>query len=81
MMPSFGTIIPDLIFDPLDDETIQLVHDEVLSVLEFDPRVEVIEFSVTPDYDNYAITTDARLRYIELNIIDDFSLNIVFEQG
>ena len=25
MMPRFGTIIPDLVFEPLDDETIEIV--------------------------------------------------------
>jgi phage baseplate assembly protein W len=80
MMGSFGTIIPDLVFEPLDDYTIRQVHDEVLSVINFDPRVQVINFAVTPDYDNHAITVSADLLYLELNITDNLNLNITFQQ-
>lgn len=80
MMGSFGTIIPDLVFEPLDDLTIRQIHDEVLNVINFDPRVQVISFAVTPDYDNHAVTVSADLLYIELNITDNLNLNIQFEQ-
>lgn len=80
MMASFGTIIPDLIFEPLDEFTIRQVHDEVLNVINFDPRVQVISFTVTPDVDNHSITVSADLLYLELNITDNLNLNIQFEQ-
>ena len=80
MMGSFGTIIPDLIFQPLDDITIRQVHDEVLSVIQFDPRVQVQSFAVTPDFEKHSITVSAVLLYIELNITDNLNLNIQFEQ-
>ena len=79
-MASFGTIIPDLIFEPLDEFTIRQVHDEVLNVINFDPRVQVISFTVTPDVDNHSITVSADLLYLELNITDNLNLNIQFEQ-
>lgn len=80
MMGSFGTIIPDLVFQPLDEITIRQVHDEVLNVINFDPRVQVLSFTVTPDFDNHSITVSADLLYIELNITDNLNLNIQFEQ-
>lgn len=81
MMHDFGTSIPDLVFEPLDDQTIDLVQEELEFVFEFDPRVELLEFSLTPDFDRSMLTASAKLLYIELNIVDIFDLNIIFEEG
>jgi len=80
MMSNFGTIIPDLVFEPLDELTIRKVHDEVLQVINFDPRVKVIDFTVTPNFNAQSITVSANLLYIELNITDQLNLNIQFQQ-
>jgi len=79
MMPTFGTLIPDLTFEPLDEETIDILDDELNTVFEYDPRVELIELSIDPDYDNSTITVGALLRYIELNTVELFDFNIEFE--
>lgn len=80
MMASFGTIIPDLVFEPLDETTIRQVHDEVLQVINFDPRVEIIDFTVTPNFNDQSITVSANLFYLELNITDALNINIQFQQ-
>lgn len=79
MMPTFGTQIPDLMFDPLDDITISIIQDELQTVFDFDPRVEPLEIAVTPDFDNNTIVASARLRYIELDMEDTLYINLVFE--
>jgi phage baseplate assembly protein W len=38
MMPSFGSIIWELLFDPLDDRTIALIDADVRSIINNDPR-------------------------------------------
>lgn len=81
MMPTFGTSIPDMPFEPLDDDTIQTLYDEVFQVIQFDPRVELLELKVTPDYDTNAVTVDATVRYVELNVVDSIDFNITFEEG
>lgn len=80
MMPNFGTIIPEMVFEPLDNETVDTVTSEVLRVINYDPRVEIIDFEARPNFDEGTITVAARLFYIELNIVDDFELNIEFER-
>lgn len=80
MMPNFGTIIPELVFEPLDSETIESLEEEVRNVLNYDPRVELQALTVRPDFDNYAVIISARLLYVELNIVDDFEFNIEFEE-
>ena len=79
MMPDFGTIIPDLLFEPLDEETVDIINDEVEDVLNYDPRVEIVELDVQPNYDANAVTVAALVRYIELNTVELFDFNIEFE--
>ncbi len=79
MMPNFGSIIPELAFEPLDETLIDLVYAELLTIFDYDPRVSTISLTVTPDFDNNSIFAVATLRYIELNTVDDFELNIQFE--
>ena len=79
MMPRFGTLIPEMVFEPLDEETVEIIEDELIAVFEYDPRVEMIELDVIPDYDNGGISVAAALRYIEFNIVEPFDFNIEFE--
>ena len=79
MMPNFGTIIPELIFEPLDVETLDTLEEEVKYVINYDPRVKMLEFVVNPDYDNNAVAVSVRLQYLELNVVDMFEFHIEFE--
>ncbi len=79
MMPTFGTIITELTFEPLDSETLDELYEQVKSVLDFDPRVETIKLVIVPDYDTNSVVVEASLFYIELDTVDEFNLNIQFE--
>ncbi len=81
MMPTFGTIIPDLVFEPLDEETIDQLESELRLVFDYDPRVELLDLIVTPDIDSNAVTAAARLLCIELDTVELMNLNIEFETG
>lgn len=78
MMPNFGTIIPEMAFEPLDVETESLVKDEVIRVVNYDPRVELISIDTNIDYDRNSITVGAQLFYIELDLVDNMELNVEF---
>jgi len=80
MMPTFGTQIPDLVFEPLDNEMLETLYDELNYVFDYDPRVETLELSVTPDYDNNAVFVSARLFYVEFKVDDTLELRIDFEE-
>jgi len=79
MMPTYGTRIPDLAFEPLDEITLGILREDLETVINFDPRVELLQMSVIPDYDSNRVVAAARMLYIELNIIDNLNLNILFE--
>lgn len=79
MMPNFGTRIPDLAFEPMDQITLDILEEDLRAVFAFDPRVRLLELRITPYYDEYTVIASARLLYIELNITGLLDLNITFE--
>lgn len=78
-MPNFGTRIPDLPFEPLDDITLSVLEEDLRAVVAFDPRVQLLDLSIIPYYDENAIVASVKLLYLELNITGDLNLNITFE--
>ncbi|TFH06395.1 MAG: hypothetical protein E4H14_10900 [Candidatus Thorarchaeota archaeon] len=80
-MPTFGTRIPDLPFEPMDDITLEILRNDLLTVFRFDPRVQLLDLVIDPSPDTNTVTASARLLYIELNLVDNIDLNIVFEGG
>jgi len=79
MMPNFGSIIPELIMEPLDEDVIDELYSELLDIFDYDPRVSIVSLSVKPNFDTGSIFVQAELFYIELDTVDDFELNIQFE--
>ena len=79
MMPTYGTQIPQLVFEPLDTEVLTIIEDELRDVFEADPRVELFTLDMQSSPDNHSIIANAQLYYVELQITDNFELNITFE--
>jgi len=79
MMPNFGTRIPTLVFEPLDDITLTILEEDLRAVFEFDPRVSLEQLVITPSYDTNTVTAAAQLRYLELNMSSTLTLNLVFD--
>ena len=78
MMGKFGTLIPELLFEPLTEDAIETIKDELTTVANYDPRVSLKSLTVTPDYDRHTVKCDMLLYYIELNMTNRLSLNLEF---
>ena len=78
MNPKFGTVIPDLLFEPIDEQTIKIVRNELARVFGNDPRVKVLDMSVYAVPDSNALIASAVLEYIELDAVDRFDLEVQF---
>lgn len=78
MMSMYGTSIPRLVFEPLDNEVLSILEDELREVFEADPRVQLLTLNVQVTEDEHTVTASATLKYVELNITDDFELNLQF---
>ncbi len=79
MMPTFGTILPDILFEPLTDDLVSAIRTDVETVLRYDPRVELLRLVVEPLYDQSAVVILADLFFIELKITDRLDVRIDFE--
>ena len=74
MMPSFGTRIPLMAFEPLDQLTLDAVEEDLRAVVAYDPRVNLIDIAVLALPNNNAIIAILDLEYIELGIFETLNL-------
>ncbi len=75
-MPSFGTRIPTLVFEPNDMEVRDIITEDLTNVFEYDPRVQLLDLQVFSLPDNNAIVAVATLLYIELEVTGDLKIEI-----
>lgn len=78
MMPFWGTRIPIILFEPLTQDVIDIVQTDLTTVFDFDPRVELLNLTVTPNFNTSSIVASALLQYLELNFNDTFDINLQF---
>lgn len=78
-MFSYGTRIPDLVFDPLDDIALSVVTEDLNAVVASEPRVSLRDLRVVPLYDRNVIIASLVLYYVELGFTDQFDVSIQFE--
>jgi phage baseplate assembly protein W len=75
--PGFGTIIWDMLFEPMTDENKQMIIQDVSAVCNYDKRVQVEEILVET-YES-GIKISCRLQYLKYNISE--SLLFRFDQS
>ena len=74
MMPSFGTRIPEMAFEPLDQNSLDIIESDLRRVVNYDPRVELIDISVNALPNNNAVVVYMDLRYLELGVTETMKL-------
>lgn len=77
MQPLFGTIIWDILFEPLTPEIKDMIVKNVTAIINYDPRVVADEVTVTP-YET-GLQIDCRLTYLPYNISQQMQLK--FDQA
>ncbi len=78
-MPLFGTRIPDMLFERLDEYLLFNIERELTNVFNYDPRVELKSLKLYPLYDQSTVYAVADLYYVELNLNDRFDIKLEFE--
>jgi len=68
MQPEFGSIIWDMLFEPMTQSNKDLIEQDVESIINSDPRVEAAGVDVKST--ETSITVYVKLYYIPLNAID-----------
>lgn len=77
MQPEFGTIIWDLLFEPLTDQTRFMITENVSAIINYDPRVSTDRVIVTP-YES-GIQIQCTLTYLPYNLQQQLQLR--FDQN
>ena len=72
MNPSFGTVIWNLLHEPLTEELKSVIIEDVNAIVSYDPRVAVDNVTVT-EYQQ-GIQLEIELRYLQTNQADSLYL-------
>ena len=76
MQPGFGTRIPEMAFEPNDEATIKIIRDDVLTVINYDPRVELVSLEALPIPDNNTIIVLVTVLYIEFEVQGELRIDV-----
>jgi phage baseplate assembly protein W len=79
MQPDFGTVIWDLLFEPLTEELKALVTQNVNTIINYDPRVRAQNVIVTA-YES-GIQIECNLTYLPYNISQNLKLRFDQKAG
>jgi phage baseplate assembly protein W len=72
MNPKFGTVIWDLLFEPLTDDVRSIIVSDIKNVVNYDPRIEADNVTVT-EY-NHGIQIELELRYVLTSQVENLAL-------
>ena len=55
MQPGFGTVIWDMLFEPLDEATQQVISQDITRIVKYDPRLQVGQIAITEEDTGFLI--------------------------
>lgn len=75
-MPTYGTRIPLMVFEPNDGASEDIIREDVKTVIDHDPRVELLALDIIVSRDKNAVVASAKVRYKEFNVVEDLYIEI-----
>lgn len=76
----YGSILKDMVFEHKTDTNIQEIVDEVLRIIQTEPRVSIINFDLNTDVE-YEVRIDVQLLYQPLDIQAELKLFFDLQNG
>lgn len=76
--PEFGSILPDLVFEPLDEFTTDLAEDDVREIVRLDPRWILNDLDV--QVGDHTITCVLNLTYKVSSTLEELYLKFTAEE-
>ena len=73
MNPTFGSIIWDMLFEPLTEDTKQIITNDITRIVSYDPRLAVQQVAVTEQDNGFLIAID--VSYIPTDQTETIALN------
>ena len=74
--PLFGNIMYDYVEEGINEVTLKNLRSAILQMLAVEPRINVIELSLSPDEDNNSIYVTVKYIIPAINYVTSFSTNI-----
>ena len=82
MSPQFGSIVWDLLFDPLTDEIVDAIRADCLRIVTKDPRLDLLDLDIVDN--EHTIIVSIILRYVptatETELVAVFNRNLTAER-
>jgi len=75
--PNFGTIIWDILYEPLTERLKEVIAENVSAIINYDPRVSVVSVSI--DQYESGIQIDSTLSFLPYNISEN--MRLTFDQN
>jgi len=76
--PQFGSILPYLVFEQLDEETVFAVEEDVIEIVKSDPRWRLLNLDT--DVGEHSITCVLRLEYLPSTTVEELYLKYTTEE-
>ena len=77
MLPEFGTIIYDLLMDPLDETTKELIIEDATRIIEEEPRVSMDTLKLSED--NQVVLLETQLTYLPTGVTSEIAIQFDIE--
>jgi len=77
MQPEFGTIIWNMLFEPLTEDTQQAISDDIKRIVSYDPRLRVGSIQVLQQTNGFLV--QLTLAFVPTNQVETLALN--FDQA
>jgi|TARA_B110000495_G_C22629158_1_gene374375 phage baseplate assembly protein W len=74
MLPNYGSIIHDMLFEPLTDETTELIEEDLTNIINDDPRCNFVSIDVTDS--DHTISAKLRLKILPSNEPVELSIDL-----
>jgi phage baseplate assembly protein W len=82
MSPQFGSIVWDLLFDPLTDEVVDAIRADCLRIVTKDPRLDLLDIDIADN--EHTIIVTIILKYVptatETELVAVFNRNLTAER-
>ena len=78
--PTYGTVIPTMTFEQMDDTTLAKVNTELVRAFESDPRVTLLRCDVVSNADSHSIIANCHVLYVDYGVEEEITLPITSDK-
>ena len=77
MLPTYGSIIHDMMFEPLTEETTELIEEDLTDIVNDDPRCSFVSVDITDS--NHTVNAMLRLKILPTGEPVELSIDLARE--